>query len=192
MAVNKVVYDGNTLIDLTNDTVTADTLVSGATAHNAAGVSITGTASYLPTSGGTITGDLSVSGAITSGGNITSGRDVFAENGWVYSAQATTLFGSGTLSKSGTWYWSASTMDKRVYKSWLVLLRTYIYSGSNLYMSYVFPTAADVWHLFIPYGGSDYFRCSVTITESGNYSGLQIQIDSGSAYSTYAFVYGMG
>ena len=44
MAVNKVVYAGDTLLDLTNDSVTEDTLVSGATAHNAAGLQITGTA----------------------------------------------------------------------------------------------------------------------------------------------------
>lgn len=46
MAINKVVYDGETLIDLTGDTVTEGTLVKGATAHNAAGVRITGTAEY--------------------------------------------------------------------------------------------------------------------------------------------------
>lgn len=45
MAVNKVIYDGNTLIDLTSDTVTAESLLSGYTAHDASGASITGTAS---------------------------------------------------------------------------------------------------------------------------------------------------
>lgn len=48
MSVNKVTYDGKTLIDLTGDTVTADTLLAGATAHNAAGQAITGTA-VIPT-----------------------------------------------------------------------------------------------------------------------------------------------
>lgn len=43
MAVNKVVYSGDTLIDLTNDTVTADTLSEGVTAHGADGRQITGT-----------------------------------------------------------------------------------------------------------------------------------------------------
>ena len=43
MAYNKVVYDGNALIDLTSDTVTAATLVSGKTAHKADGTSVTGT-----------------------------------------------------------------------------------------------------------------------------------------------------
>lgn len=47
MAVNKVVYDGNTLIDLTGDTVTADKLAVGYTAHGANGVQLTGTGEML-------------------------------------------------------------------------------------------------------------------------------------------------
>lgn len=42
MAVNKVEYGGRTLIDLTSDTVTPQTLVKGATAHAADGSIITG------------------------------------------------------------------------------------------------------------------------------------------------------
>ena len=43
MAINKVVYDGNTLIDLTGDTITAADLLEGVTAHDASGQAITGT-----------------------------------------------------------------------------------------------------------------------------------------------------
>jgi hypothetical protein len=43
MEVNKVVYNGDTLLDLTSDTVTPQTLLSGATAHAANGQSISGT-----------------------------------------------------------------------------------------------------------------------------------------------------
>ena len=43
MAVNKVTYGGKTLIDLTGDTVTADTLAEGVTAHDASGAEIVGT-----------------------------------------------------------------------------------------------------------------------------------------------------
>lgn len=42
MGVSKIVYGGNTLIDLTADTVTPDKLAAGAVAHNAAGERITG------------------------------------------------------------------------------------------------------------------------------------------------------
>ena len=45
MAVSKVVVNGTTRIDLTNDTVAADKLMSSYTAHDAAGLAITGTAS---------------------------------------------------------------------------------------------------------------------------------------------------
>ena len=42
MAVNKVVYNGETLIDLTSDTVEPGSLLSGVTAHDKAGNKITG------------------------------------------------------------------------------------------------------------------------------------------------------
>lgn len=44
MAVNKVEYGGRTLVDLTGDTVTPETLAKGTTAHNKSGESIVGTA----------------------------------------------------------------------------------------------------------------------------------------------------
>ena len=43
MAVNKVSINGTTVLDLTADTVTPETLGVGVTAHNAAGELITGT-----------------------------------------------------------------------------------------------------------------------------------------------------
>lgn len=43
MAYNKVVYGNTTLVDLTGDTVTANTLFDGAKAHNNKGIVITGT-----------------------------------------------------------------------------------------------------------------------------------------------------
>lgn len=42
MAVNKVEINGETKLDLTQDTVTPQTLLSGVTAHNAAGEQISG------------------------------------------------------------------------------------------------------------------------------------------------------
>ena len=44
--INKVIYGGNTLIDLTSDTVTADKILSGYTAHAASGAPITGNCSF--------------------------------------------------------------------------------------------------------------------------------------------------
>lgn len=43
---NKIIYGGQTLIDLTADTVTADKLADGITAHDKSGAIITGTNTY--------------------------------------------------------------------------------------------------------------------------------------------------
>ena len=44
--INKVIYGGNTLIDLTSDTVTADKILSGYTAHAASGAPIAGSCTF--------------------------------------------------------------------------------------------------------------------------------------------------
>ena len=44
MAINKVVYGGQVLIDVTGDTITADKLLSGFTAHGKDGSPIEGRA----------------------------------------------------------------------------------------------------------------------------------------------------
>lgn len=46
MAINKVIYGGETLIDLTADTVTPESLLAGKTAHDKSGASIEGTCTY--------------------------------------------------------------------------------------------------------------------------------------------------
>ena len=46
MAISKVIYGGETLIDLTADTVTKDKLLKGYTAHGKNGEAITGTCEY--------------------------------------------------------------------------------------------------------------------------------------------------
>lgn len=54
MGVNKVIYGGSVLIDLTSDTVTASDLSYGVTAHDNSGAVITGTSTYdADTSDGT-------------------------------------------------------------------------------------------------------------------------------------------
>lgn len=47
MAANKVIYGGETLVDLTMDSVTPETLAKGVTAHDKSGNQITGTMSLL-------------------------------------------------------------------------------------------------------------------------------------------------
>lgn len=46
MAISKVIYGGETLIDLTADTVTAEKVLKGYTTHGADGEAITGTCDY--------------------------------------------------------------------------------------------------------------------------------------------------
>ena len=48
--VNQVIVNGETILDLTNDTVTANDLAEGATAHDKSGAPITGTLKVLDTS----------------------------------------------------------------------------------------------------------------------------------------------
>lgn len=46
MAINKVIYGGNTLIDLTSDTVTPSDILAGKKAHDKSGAQITGECTY--------------------------------------------------------------------------------------------------------------------------------------------------
>lgn len=79
---NKVIFDGNTLIDLTSDTVTPSVLMEGYTAHDASGQPITGTATgggvliedTIDSHGGTIR-------TITTTNQITIGQKSITQNG---------------------------------------------------------------------------------------------------------------
>lgn len=46
MAINKIIYGGNTLIDLTSDTVATNNLLYGETAHDKSGAVITGQCTF--------------------------------------------------------------------------------------------------------------------------------------------------
>lgn len=77
MAINKVVIDDETKIDLTADSVTPQTLLKGVTAHNAAGDLITG--EYEPMTIKQYTGTLLASG--------------WAADSYGYQAQTITIAG---------------------------------------------------------------------------------------------------
>ena len=82
MAVNKVIYGSDTLIDLTADTVTADKLKKGETAHSADGKLITGTMSgghtILNSSGTSMTqrSYLQFGGGLTTSDDSANGKTV--------------------------------------------------------------------------------------------------------------------
>ena len=69
MAVNKVIYGTTVLVDLTEDTVTADKLLKGATAHDASGEPITGTLKIAK-------GEITLSHAVTASSYETIAHDL--------------------------------------------------------------------------------------------------------------------
>ncbi len=76
MANNKIVYGDQTLIDLTSDTVTPETLAMGETAHSASGAQIVGT--MTPSGGTHITPSNASPVALTGGSGYVADRDGYA------------------------------------------------------------------------------------------------------------------
>lgn len=80
MAINKVVYGGDTLVDLTSDTVTPETLAKGYTAHGANGEPIVGTMANNGAISKTIDGLTTTSAVVpagyTSGGSVSLTSDI--------------------------------------------------------------------------------------------------------------------
>ena len=68
MPTNKIIYCGETLIDLTSDTVDTSTLLSGATAHDKSGARITGACTF----------DVDSTDATVATGELLSGKTAYA------------------------------------------------------------------------------------------------------------------
>lgn len=94
MAISKVVYGGNTLIDLTADTVTADKLLKGTKAHGADGNSITGTCTY----------DADTQDATATAAEILTGKSAYNKGNKVTGTMKNNGAVSGSIStKTGTY-----------------------------------------------------------------------------------------
>ena len=96
MAINKIIYGGNTLIDLTGDTVTASDILTGKTAHDKSGAVITGTCDY----------DSNTTDATATASEILSGKTAYVnkskitgnmKNNGAYSSTINTKAGTVTI-----------------------------------------------------------------------------------------------
>ena len=80
MAINKVIYNGNILIDLTADTIIADKLLNGYNAHGSNGESIMGTmqnnGAISATMDGLTTTSKTIPAGYTTGGTVSLTNDI--------------------------------------------------------------------------------------------------------------------
>lgn len=107
MAINKVVYGNNTLLDLTSDTVTAATMLTGATAHDKSGEVINGTFAVEPNKTVTVAGNT----VITPSSGYVEGDPVFIQStAWKWANYAYT----NTNSKMSQSYFSTFSPTKLV------------------------------------------------------------------------------
>lgn len=94
MGINKVIYGGETLIDLTTDTVTEDKLLNGYKAHAASGETITGTCNF----------DSNTSDATATIDEILTGKTAYARGSKITGRMPNNGSVSGTISTANGQY----------------------------------------------------------------------------------------
>ena len=94
MAINKVVYGSQVLIDLTGDTVTADKLISGFTAHGKDGAPIEGTCTF----------DVDSQDATAAVAEILGGKTAYARGALLTGTMPNNGSASGEISTKGGQY----------------------------------------------------------------------------------------
>ena len=188
MAYNKIIYGGNTLIDLTSDTVTTSNLLTGYTAHDRSGTIITGACTYnADTSDADATAREILSGATAyvSGSKVTG---TMTNNGAVTGiittkAQQYTIpqgfhDGSGKVSISST---EQAKIIRSNIKSGIVILGvTGTYSGEAVSAQTKTVTPSTTSQTVLPDSGYDYLS-QVTVNaipyvETSNTYGTTVTI----------------
>ena len=94
MSVNKVIYGGNVLIDLTGDTITPDKLAEGVKAHDASGAQITGTSTF----------DADTQDATAAAAEILSGKTAYVRGSKVTGTMKNNGGVTGTISSKSEQY----------------------------------------------------------------------------------------
>ena len=124
MAINKVIFGGETLIDLTSDTVDAAHLLSGYKAHDRSGTIITGTCAY----------DADTSDANASADEILATKTAYVGGSKVTGTMPNNGAVTGTITtKAGQYtFRSVSTMVQVRYRSVLQSRRRLSPAISNL------------------------------------------------------------
>ena len=92
--ISKVVYGGKTLIDLTADTVTADKILKGATAHDKSGAPIVGACTY----------NADTSDATAAGAEILAGKTAYVNKVKITGEMKNNGAVSGVISKKADSY----------------------------------------------------------------------------------------
>lgn len=92
--VNKVIYGGRTLIDLTSDTVTANKILTGFTAHDKSGAPITGSCTF----------DADTQDANATAAELLTGRTAYVRGSKVTGTMPNNEAVTGTISELNTPY----------------------------------------------------------------------------------------
>lgn len=131
MAINKVIYGGKTLIDLTSDTVESNKMLEGTTAHDKSGAVVEGsipskeTKTYVPTT----TDQVIENGQYLSGAQTIKGDvNLVAEK----IKGGTTIFGvTGTFTNDATALATEILSGKTAYKSGEKITGTMVNNGAK-------------------------------------------------------------
>lgn len=174
MAVNKVDINGATVLDLTGDSVTPETLLQGATAHDASGAAITGTMVR-----GT---ELQIIVTVTSGATVTATKGSLSVSGTAVDGTCTL-----TVPEAGTWSVKATLGGETSNTKSVTFTDSY-----DVTLAFVSPTLNDndwakIREVSDKGDGANYWSIGdrKAVTLNGTVGQLSL-----SNYTTYAFIIG--